>query len=475
MRSNSSNEVDRGVSSAAGDFANIGGDTKFVRGGVQLAVYRPAWNQTGHVLTSREAQEAYGYDTIVEALEFGSAILRETPTSTEDALKERREDLGLESRAVALAAGVPIEQIALAESQASKVPIRNLEKIAFVLGLDERFVAFKSDCGGDADLGVRLKVLHREPSSETRINQRGAIILSEAASVIRVQHRLQNWLSLPSERDKFVADTDYGSAQNPAWRIGYRLARDTRSKLALGQDPIQSMRELVEKRLCIPVVQAQMNADIAGATVTNTDESGNEVRGIVLNISGENENIWVRRATLAHELGHLLYDPSGALEKVRVDFYRDNQENAETNAYADYVEQRANAFAIAFLAPVESVRDIVSTPVTEDDVSNVMSTFGISHTAAKYHIGNCLYRRFAIPERFPNTMPSDEQKAAENFTTDYFPIHATPHQRRGKFSGLVAAACQNGLISEQTAALYLHGDEEEIRSVCNDLRSLFEV
>ena len=235
------------------------------------------------------------------------------------------------------------------------------------------------------------------------------------------------------------------------------------------------MRELVEKQLGIPVVQARMNPQIAGATVTNIDGFGNEVRGIVLNVSGDNQNIWVRRATLAHELGHLLYDPSSELKKVRVDLYQDNQQDAESHSTADYVEQRANAFAIAFLAPIESVREMVTTPIHEEDVANVMSTFGISHTAARFHIGNCHYRNFDVPDGSLNASPSDEQRAAEDFTIDYFPIPSTPDQRRGKFSGLVAAAYEREFISEHTAALYLHCKVDEFKSASKHVRSLFEL
>ena len=39
---------------------------------------------------------------------------------------------------------------------------------------------------------------------------------------------------------------------NPAWKIGYNLAENARMTLKIGQSPISSMRELVEKRLGIP-------------------------------------------------------------------------------------------------------------------------------------------------------------------------------------------------------------------------------
>ncbi len=455
---------------------NSGTEPKFVRGEGQLAVYRENWRQTGHVLTMWEATQAFGEPTISEALEYGSAILRETRTATKDALSKRRWDLGLDQSTVARAAKVSPNDVAKAESSPSDVEIDKLERIAFVLGLDERFLAFRADCGGDADLGMRLKTMQLEPDgSATRITPSTAVILAEAASVIRVQHRLQEWLNLKSELEGFQKSGDYGSSyQSPAWRVGYRLAREARAKLGLGDQPIPSMRELVERRLGIPVIQTSMNPDIAGATVTNTDENGNEIRGVLLNIDGDNSNVWVRRATLAHELGHLLYDPGQDLKRVRVDSYSTNRADPQT-LQSDFVEQRANAFAIAFLAPNDAVRQMTTPPVTDEHVDKVMSTFGISHTAARFHIGNCHFRQYDVPEGSAVATPSDEQIAAENFSVDFFPLKETANHRRGKFSGLVSAAYEEGLVSEDTAAKYLQCEPSQIINCSKTLRELVEV
>lgn len=472
MTSGQTGNFDLNIPAALERTPDSGIEPKFVRGEGQLAVVRANWNQTGHVLTLWEATQAYGEPTINETLEYGSAILRESLTSTKDALTTRRLGLGLDRRTVANAARVSQDDVVKAESSPSRVDIDKLERIAFVLGLDERFVAFRADCGGDSDLGMRLKTMLQEPY--TRVTQSAAVLLAEAASVIRVQHRLQEWLDLKSELDGFQKSSEYGSNQSPAWRVGYRLAREARAKLGLGDQPIHSMRELVEKRLGIPVIQASMNQQIAGATVTNTDEKGNEVRGVLLNVDGDNSNVWVRRATLAHELGHLLYDPEHELRKVRVDSYSASQSNPET-LESDYVEQRANAFAIAFLAPNEAVAKKTSPPVRQEDVDNVMSAFGISHTAARFHIGNCHYRQYDVPEGSSVAAPSDEQKAAENFSVDYFPLGETADQRRGKFSGLIAAAYEKGLVSEDTAAKYLQSEPHLVQQCSRNLRDLFEV
>ena len=193
---------------------------------------------------------------------------------------------------------------------------------------------------------------------ESRPLSAGAVVtFAHAASVIRTQCKLQNWLGLKMYDTKFEPNDDYGNSVSPPYKVGYTLADDVRSILGLGHSPIESMRNLVEVRLGIPVVQAKLPQRIAGATIATGHSEYGEARGIVLNTVGANKNVWVRRATLAHELGHLLFDPSQRLQRVRVDTYQSNEVDPES-IVPDCVEQRANAFAIALLAPMEAVRDM---------------------------------------------------------------------------------------------------------------------
>ena len=447
----------------------------FVRSEAQLAVYEESRKPTGHKLTAWEAYTGFGLDVLEEAVEYGSAIIRRTKNSTGDALKQRREALGVPHDSVGRAAKVPEATVKTAESSPSEVTLAKLEHIAFALGLDERLLAFEQDSGGDFKLAYRLRTLVKEPNRQAdKISNGTALLFAEAASIIRVQHRLQEWLRLRDESHLFSPDNYYGSSMNPTWQVGYNLAEEARETLQIEQSPIPSMRELVEDRLGIPVIQARLPKTVAGATIMTMDEDGKEARGVVLNTVGDNQNVWIRRATLAHELGHLLYDPDSELKNVRVDSYADSRKNPETQGI-DYVEQRANAFAIAFLAPNHAVRQLAPGPISADSVANVMRAFGISHTAARYHISNSHYREFDVPSGVLDASPSDEQKAAEDFTVDYFPVSDTPDQRRGRFAGLVTAAYDNGLISEDTAALYLRCSVQDFRDSREFLRSLYDI
>ena len=279
---------------------------------------------------------------------------------------------------------------------------------------------------------------------------------------------LQDWLAKPNEKALFEPSPDYGP---PAWRAGYRLANETREALGIGLEPIDSMRELVENRLGIPVIQVELPQEIAGATISSHGK-----RGIVLNITGRNENVWIRRTTLAHELGHFLFDPEEQLSNVRVDSYEQVARDAEhDDQLRDSVEQRANAFAVEFLAPREAVKQIVHDPadVSAASIEQVMLDFGIGKAAARFHVGNAWWGQAELPAEFAiQATPTDDQKAAEDFTLDYFQPSVTPYQRRGRFALLAAEAVHAGLITEDTAAQYLVCSEHEFRDALDFLRQL---
>jgi len=464
-----------GVNGLAAEDAARRSKRLYVRGEGGLAVYDASRNPTGHVLTAWEAYTAFGLDVLEEAVEYGSAILKITPDSTRVALKRQRESLGFDYKRVALAANVSEADAKTAETTPSKVSIQNLERIAFALGLDERRIAFARNPGADDRLSYRLKTLQADrASAATSITPNTAQIFAEAAVIIRAQLRMQKWLGIQSERDGFAPSADYGSPQAPAWRVGYNLAEQARSALKLGDKPIASMRELVEERLGIPVIQARLPNRIAGATVMTAGENGAEARGVVLNTVGDNQNVWIRRATLAHELGHLLYDPNEQLDNLRVDSYEVEPTNVQFY-HADYVEQRANAFAVSFLAPTDAVRRLAPAPVSGESVSSTMRSFGISHTAARSHIYNCHYHNYNVPEGSGDIRPSDEWTGAENFAVDYFPIDGVPEHRRGRFAGLTAAAYEAGLITAHTGALYLSCEIDAFRENSGVIKSLYAV
>lgn len=438
---------------------------QFIRSQDHLAVYSDKGN--GRVLSAWEALHTFGLDTLEKAVADGSVIIPASINEPADTLRTQRTLLGLDVGTVANFAGVPTEVVLRAEDPLVRSSIRDLGRIARVLGLDDRLIAAQPGAGGDKQLAVRLRTLTAEAYAFT---PRAVLALGEAAWVIRTQHLLQSWLlddTSKALRERFKPSGNYGSPGYPNWQQAHYLAVQTRRILGLSEsEPIENLRTLCEYDLGIPVVQIELPESIAGVTLRTGVE-----RGVALNLSGLNRNVWIRRATLAHELGHLLWDPDEELTSVRVDRYVD----ISAEGVIDRVEQRANAFAAEFLAPQRATLEVFekySSP--SDGLRAVMEEFGISFTVARYQIYNASDRRIdfgsLVTER---TEPTAMWTARENWTADYFPVREVPLSRRGDFAAAVATAEKERFLSLDTAADYLACDPGKYSKSRDDILKLF--
>ena len=422
--------------------------THFVRGQFQLAVYSEG--ATGRVLSAREALRTFGWQVLRQATLEGSAPLVISPKEPATTLKLRREELGLSVEQLAKKVHLLQKDIQQAETVGAKSAIRTLESLAQALALNEQALGFLPNAGRDTRLGVRLREMATS-GDIAGFSASTVLQLSEAAWVISRQAALQNQLEVALGAPRVAMPRHDSNFSYPAYETGYRLASRTRELLGLdAESPVESVRKIIEEDFGLPLIQLQMDTRFAGATLAN-----GSVRGIVVNESGMNSNVWVRRMTLCHELGHLLWDPSDRLQQVTVDAYADlDMSDRETRR--DQSEIRANAFAIAFLAPptaVKRIADVCSTPLHV--VSEVMKTFGISATAAKHHVRNVtkLDTFDSWTDQFPD--PKNQWVAMENLTLDYFPIQKTPLSRRGKFAWYVAKAFEIGEITLDSASSWL--------------------
>jgi len=293
--------------------------------------------------------------------------------------------------------------------------------------------------------------------------------IAEAAWVAQTQVRLEEALGIRNRRHlDFEQTTNYGLPGYPAYRHGHYLAQRTRQALSLGNEPITSMREFCEETLGIPVIQVELGEWVAGVTV----EVATNTRAIVVNISGGNRDAFMRRSTLAHEVGHLLYDPRQQLNRLRVDEYDDLATPA--HAIEDRVEQRANAFAVELLAPHEAARQLFVERGGADGtgLQAVIDYFGISFTAARYQIWNAIDRSIPLERLTARARPQDHWVGAEQYTVDYNFLQ-TSDSRAGRFSAVVIRAAQERLVSWDTAAEFLLCTEAEARAAADTVRDLF--
>lgn len=446
----------------------------FVRSQIQVAFNNQ--RAKGRVLTASEALSIFGWEILSNLADYPAAPILSEEGEPARTLAKRRESLGLDVRTVSRATKVPEAEIAKAETGAQRAPIRVLEKIAQYLALDEASLGVRTGADGDFALAARLRELtHSGNGFDVVAFTQGMVVeLSEAAWVIRKQHTIQSTIC----GDKAINPEKFGFRPSynfsyPTWRVGLSLAQQARELLGITADePIFGLKDTVEKKLGIPVVQVEMPDRFAGATVANGD-----VRGIAINLCGVNSNVWVRRNTLAHELGHLLWDPNERLNKVVVD----EHDNVASDPYRqssgrDPVEIRANAFAVEFLAPQKAVRAVFEKASSDDSgLENVMLTYGISYSAARWQIANSIGihpDKIKLSRSFQAPRPTDEWQAGENFTADFFPL-PIPISRRGRFAPLVIQAEEMGLISQDTAASFFQCDMETYVGKREAIKSLY--
>jgi len=443
----------------------------FVRSQDHLALFKKG--AKGRKLTAWQAYQAFGIDKLEEAFNYGSAVLVSGHQEPASSLRKSREDRGLTVYDIAKATKLKVNEITSAEDARKTNPIYLLEKLAMTLGLDETHLSVRPLTESNEKLGIRLRQLR---NSNPAFSPNTVIAFDEAAWVIQKQLLLSEWLGerLRLSDIGFEPDSRYGDKQYPAWQYGYELARTTRKRLGIEPgDPIESLRTIVETQLKIPLIHLSLPSQFAGATIAMGTE-----RGIAVNISGSNQNVWVRRATIAHELAHLLWDPDSKLNTLVVDTFEamDAQPPHIKEKEGDFVEARANAFAIELLAPQEHAVELFDKkPDISTGLRAVMDHFGVSFTGAKFQIWNAKNRSIAL-ETFSvqDVEPTDEWKGRESFTNDFFKPESVPVSRRGVFAKYVAEALVQNLISEESAAAFLECSEQELKKNLGTIKSIFQ-
>lgn len=437
----------------------------FVRSTHELSFFYPESSAKGTTFTAKQALNLFGIERLVEIVEDGSAILTRNTKEPFSTLRRRREEIGLSEQLVARLAGIKDKDVFEAENPLVRPRIRVIGKIARVLGIDENKLCLIPGGGADPNLGIRLKSWQ---GTQGGLPARTIASFLEASWVIHTQNELQKALEPSFNRpDAFSPESDYNY---PVYVIADRLAHITRRALGYNEAiPIQSLRDLCH-RLRIPLIRIELARWIAGATIET-----NGVRGIIVNTQGPNENVWVQRATVAHELGHLLWDPTQQLNSLLVDRYQqfDRWERRE-NDQSDYVEARANAFAVELLAPKAALRErFGALPVSCDTLRAAMEEYGLSRSAMSWHLYNATERQHHFPTHGTDTEPTDEWRGQEQYTADFFPISTVPQSRRGSFCAYVVRAQRSGWLTERTAADYLMTDEVTYRAKAQEILDLF--
>ena len=413
-------------------------DRTYVRSQLQLAFHSPG--ARGVEINAKQALRTFGIDLLERVAADGAVGIVADAAEPAWTLRLRRQYLRIARSSLANAARVSVESVQRAETPGTIVPIRELDRIAQALTLDERVIGFRPEALGDKKLGGRLRDLN--PSDD---RDDGFIItLADAAWVIARQAELSHMLGADEAMVRQVA-AQRGDYDRPTYRKGYDLAEEARRKLGLSPvEPVSDLRALIERRLGVPVLEADFDPSIAGATIIS-----GRVRGIAL---GPEHRPLVKRMTLAHELGHLLYDPDAVLDRVRID--RADEMHGRQH---DPVELRASAFAVAFLAPfaaVDALLEDIATP--EKVVIALVERYGISTSAAVGHVKSRTRQTVKLDYHPPRQVYGAWRETAG------IAIPEAPISRRGRFAELVLEGVRRDVITAATAAAWLRIDPDAV-------------
>jgi Zn-dependent peptidase ImmA (M78 family) len=209
--------------------------------------------------------------------------------------------------------------------------------------------------------------------------------LSLAAELGRIGGFLAQEVDRPSRLSSLRSPEPINEHEEP-WRQGYRLGELARRAMAPQSDPIRNLEELLTDWGVHIARVAFSSTELDAASLWETDS----IPIILLNTrSIRSRSALSRRALLAHELCHLLHD-SGERELTTELSWNEGWGN-----YSTRTEQRARAFAPAFLAPRDEVKHWFKAGsgsrirLPESKVRRLAERWGFSLRGATWHAKNC--------------------------------------------------------------------------------------
>ncbi|MFN8535873.1 MAG: ImmA/IrrE family metallo-endopeptidase [Thermomicrobiales bacterium] len=150
-----------------------------------------------------------------------------------------------------------------------------------------------------------------------------------------------------------------GPAPRDAAQQGHSLARMVRAQLGNPTEPLPDLVELAEQTFGVPVVSQRLRSSgVAAASALDQERAS---AAIVLNSRG---NAPFRPTLIAHELGHILFDPAAdQTVQLALDGTRDGEQ-------ADLREARARGFAAELQPPRAGLVLLLGQPTVIVDVED---------------------------------------------------------------------------------------------------------
>ena len=310
-------------------------------------------------------------------------------------LRQAREGAHLQVGVAARASELTVSQLEDAERGVG-LTVEVVRRVAMAYGFAEEDLFTDT---GDAIIDTAVSVLLRgDPHSDEL-----ALHLGRLAAVCREQTLLEELLG-QSARGRVTSFAHAGEPSHPAYRQAEALAGQTRGVLDLGMAPVRSMSGLFQEIGVRLVWTDRLPEEIQGLSLHDPQVGPS----VIANLRGRAGQWWTLRSTLAHELCHILYDRVPA-RPLGITSRKDQR---------DDLEQRANAFAIYFLAPRSGVRQLLMDrgrrpyELDHNDVHALMMHFGLGKDSATRHLTNLDWitedqRRSLLGRRYPTEQDSD--------------------------------------------------------------------
>lgn len=296
-------------------------------------------------------------------------------------LAERRRRFGFAVEEVARLAGVSPGEVTAIEAGTERVTMHQLEALGRALVFDPAAL-LRGETPPDAR---RLPGWFRShaPDSPEAVPASDVRVLALAAELGEIGEFLRGLVGEPTLCLAALRSTAPIEDHEHAWRQGYELGARARARLeeldpsAGACDPLRSVQQTLE-RLGVHVASVALES-WAHQAVSVWRPGAMPV--VLLNVASDRvRRPLSRRAVLAHELAHLTHDggendlaPSERLPRP----------------HAVIVEQRANAFAPAFLAPPACLRErIARHGSAKEIVLQVAREWGFTLEGAIWHAKN---------------------------------------------------------------------------------------
>ena len=300
-------------------------------------------------------------------------------------LRQAREGARLSPAIAAQAIGVPVTSL-LAAEQGRGLTADLVWRAATAYGMSEEDLL--EDDLADSAVSILLK---GDPEPDHL-----ALHIGRLASICRERTILDALLGQPAQAR--VALFTPSEPTHPPYKQAEELAKATRRTLGLGVAPIRSVSALMQELGIRLVWTDRLRGDVQGLSLHDPKIGPS----VVVNLRGKDEQWWMLRSILGHELCHILYDRTPA-RPLGIASRKDQR---------DDLEQRANAFAIYFLAPRTGVANFFMERgrqpynIDRSDLHALMMYYGIGKDSATWHLVNLgwiteLQRLALLEYRYP--------------------------------------------------------------------------